>query len=128
MILWSMIALMTQRLTQPDELSDAHLEVGSTMRARTIARNPSSPGTSNPKRAYALVKTAQSRSADVPATRPPAETTAGAPAGRRHSRPPKQLRFAGPVRDLVHPRRDHRQVPKIQNTLPRRKPLTRRCQ
>ena len=30
--------------------------------------------------------------------------------------------------DLVHPGRDHRQVPQIQDALPRGQPLTRRCQ
>jgi len=57
---------------------------------------------------------------------PPARSDGdGTPTGRR---PRRQLRFAGPVRDLAHPRRDHRQVPQVQDVLTWGQPLTRGCQ
>jgi hypothetical protein len=60
---------------------------------------------------------------------PPARSDGGGtPTGHRLRRPQRQLRFAGPVRDLVHPRRDHRQVPQVQDVLTRGQPLARGCQ
>jgi hypothetical protein len=60
---------------------------------------------------------------------PPARSDrAGTPTGRRLRRLQRQLRFASPVRDLVHPRRDHRQDPQVQDVLTRGQPLTRGCQ
>jgi len=53
---------------------------------------------------------------------PPTGSDRGTPTGRRLRR---QLRFASPVRDLLHPRRDHRQVPQIQDILTWGKPLAR---
>ena len=47
------------------------------------------------------------------------------PTGRRLQR---HVRCAGPVRNLVHPRRDHRQVPQVQDVLAWGQPLTRGCQ
>jgi hypothetical protein len=60
---------------------------------------------------------------------PPAGSDGGGtPTGRRRRRLHRKLRFASPVRDLVHPPRDHRQVPQIQDVLTLGQPLTRGCQ
>ena len=71
MILWAMIALMTRRLTQPAELSDAHLVSGKT-RSQYLAPSPSPcsparrPGTSRPPSAV----TPSARQTGRPAARP----------------------------------------------------------
>src|SRR5262249_40935187 len=86
------------------------LDVGSTMRARTIARNPSSPRPSTPNGAWALVTSAQSRSADVPTPRPPAATEAGRPPAAeatpvRRSSPRPRPSAPGPPAGPPSPRR-----------------------
>src|SRR5450830_1066008 len=52
----------------------------------------------------------------------------GTPTSRRRARLQGQLRFGGPVRDVVHPCRDDRQGAQVQDVLTRGQALTRRGQ
>jgi hypothetical protein len=89
------------------------------IREPTMNPNPASStalrvaAESIPASATATMSRTPWRCANATSPRPARSGGGGTPAGRRRRRPQRQLWYAGPVRDLVHPRRDHLWVPEL---------------